>query len=343
MLFFLLAQTTQPPPEQWELYCSSQPECIELHYFSKLHVEQMVAWSKGTDPSVQRTLTCREALKSCLEHELGPGRLYRQSEQGLYVLPAGTERIRVITFQERVQPSPNGYMWTNQEAVVVDVLSDRVLEMPTPELALSGPQLRGAWDESTPHPDYSVTALNSKRVSTHRPFERSPYVVCADRVVQQPLALRAIGVREVGFNQEGFQTVYEYELPCKAELLIGGALPFIQVGPRQPSPYGSPPRAESANEVNFHAQLGALSISATSVLQEQRSALSGVSGCELQVNGLEIQSSNRCSVLFIGDVNADGHEDYVFEHSGEMGCGWRELWTTENGGLRRVSVNSWDC
>ena len=334
MLLFLLAQTTaqtQPEPQS------------AIQAFSKLHVEQVVAWSKGSDPSVQRTLHCAEALPSCLAHEVGKGRLFRQADQGSYVMEAGRDRVRVITFREPIEPSPNGFLWTAQERVRIEVLSDQILEMPTPELDLDGPALRGAWDEEISHPDYLIAVQNSKRISTHRPFEQAPFVVCAESVVQQPLVLRSVGMRKAGFNEEGFQTVYEYELPCKAELLIGGALPFIEVGPREPSPYGTPPRAPPTSEVDFQSTLGVLTISATSVIQEERSTLSGVGGCQIEVKGLEIQSSNYCHVQFIGDVNADGRDDYVFDHIGEMGCGWRELWTTENGGLRRVGKNSWDC
>ena len=345
MLFILLAQAPSQAQSEEEAapYCGQQPGCLEIHAFSELYVDQVLAWTQGKDPSTQRTLHCASALPECFSQELGAGRLFRQSDRGIYVLPAGQDRVRVLTFEEQVQPSPSGAMWTRPEAAVVDILSDKILTMPTPELSLSGPPIRGVWDEEIPHPDYAIQPLNSRRISTHRPFEQPPYVVCADRVVQQPLVLRSVGKRKAGFYEEGFQTVYEYELPCTAELLVGGALPFIEVGPRDPSPYGSPPRAPATSEVDFQTPLGALRISATSIIQEERSTLSGVGSCQLQVNGLEIRSSNYCRVLFIGDVNGDGQDDYVFEHIGEMGCGWRELWTTENGGLRRVSKNSWDC
>ncbi len=313
-------------------------EAYALAWFSTHYTQAVLAWTQQRDPSVQRTFSCMGGL-DCLSWSYGPGRSYVRAPYILHATSAGGDRVRVTLLRQQHTPDAQGTIWMTEQGGILEELSDEVIVAPELAALLDGPQVDAYWTES-PHPDYAVAVLaGGDTWRVHQALEHPATVVCEDRIVRGTLPLKGLSQQAAGFYSEAVEPIYEYALPCNAELVLGGQVSGPVEGPK-----GAP----AHSQVQLAATSGPTTLAPGVVLET--GALPGshplgetLSGCTFRLGDLEASSSNWCRVNWVGDLNADGQADIVFDRVGEMGCGSQQTWVSDGGGYKRVSVNTWMC
>lgn len=313
-------------------------EAYALAQFSTHYTQALTAWTQQPDPSVQRSFSCMGGL-DCLSWSHGTGRSYVRAPYILHATSAGGDRVRVTLLRQQHTPDAQGMVWMDGHGGVLEELSDEVVVDPELAALLDGPQVDAYWTES-PHPDYAVAVLRgSDTWRVNQALEHPATVVCEDRIVRGMLPLKGLSQQTAGFYGEAVEPIYEYALPCNAELVLGGQISGPIEGPK---PAASSPQVQLATN-GGPATLAPGVVLETGALAGSHPMGETLSGCTFRLGELEASSSSWCRVNWVGDLNADGQSDIVFDRIGEMGCGSQQTWVSDRGGYKRISVNTWMC
>lgn len=181
----------------------------------------------------------------------------------------------------------------------------------------------------------------SGMLSSPNPLEWPAFVVCRDKVVRVE-RLEEVSLTDPKAPALRGGRAHEYRLPCAALLVLGAEVEGLSVGPAKPMPFGVPPRrkvepGDGGSKVLFGPVVAEGILRGTSPVR--------LDECRLRFPGrtpLELKHRS-CNVGFVGDLNADGRPDFVIDGYGEMGCGARTLYLSNDDGWSEVARHERNC
>jgi hypothetical protein len=313
-----------------------------------------VEWTLLGGGRVLAELPCPEGavgqsgrLAACLEESYPAGALLSDGDVAIYVIPGEQGELRQLLLSAGPPvTTPSAWQDRFDGGGPVHVLSDREVEAPALSAALAPLLARGAFAMVGRWSQEGIVRSErppANSLLVNRPLTEVPLIVCAQEIVRPAgLALVSVGLGLSGLStgEQVVSPIYNYRLPCDAELLLPAETPGIQPGPRPASP-PAPAAAVDPTSGQRTYTLGALVMTASGTIAP--GAPGGLS-CAVRLAGREVLRARACRLPFAADLNGDGQLDFVLDRYAEMGCGGSSLWlSAAEGAFTPHSLSEWGC